>query len=223
VRKLTRLLCALFACGPLALGVRAAELSGQGAGSAATAKGGHAADGNAPGEQKGLKTARPGTQESTHADPVNDAASKGAASKGGNAAAALPLHRTAAAHSGAAHTDRGNAERLHSVQRNARALGSPARQSSRGGRGGSTRAVSLDSHNSGGPRGASPANQPRLTASNMPARATARLMSSPRMSSPRNSGVGGPHAQGIGQVGGPAVGRVTHSATIDGTQLHRKF
>lgn len=39
----------------------------------------------------------------------------------------------------------------------------------------------------------------------------------------RASTIGGPQAQGLGQVGGPAIGRPAHAATIDATQLHHKF
>jgi hypothetical protein len=214
VTKFTRLLCALWACGPLALGARAVESPAHNAASAAAADRGEAVGGATPGRDTSIKAERPETQESMHADTA-----KGAGSQGRNAAlVASPRRRTSPPQSSAAHAARGNADRLHSLQRNARALGPPARQSSPGGRAGSTRAVTLDRHDSRGPRSVSPVSQPKLTASNGSARPAARLASTPS-----NSGVGGPHAQGVGQAGGPAISRTAHSGTIDGTQLHRKF
>jgi hypothetical protein len=38
-----------------------------------------------------------------------------------------------------------------------------------------------------------------------------------------NSPIGGPRAQTIGRLGGPAVGRTNHSAAIAGTQFRPKF
>jgi hypothetical protein len=38
----------------------------------------------------------------------------------------------------------------------------------------------------------------------------------------RDSTIGGPRAPGPGRVGGPAIGRTAHNATIDGTQLHHQ-
>jgi hypothetical protein len=213
--KLARLLCALSACGPLALGAGAAESPVQNAASVAAAnRGQEAADGNASGADTGIKAGRPVGQEST---PMDSA--KGAGSKGRNAAvAASPPRHSAPPQSGIAHAARGNADRLHSLQRIARALGPLSRQPSPGGRVGPARAVTHDPHDGRGPQGMSPASPPKLAASNGAARPAARPTSIPR-----NLGVGGPHAQGVGQVGGPAIARTTHSGTIDGTQVHHKF
>jgi hypothetical protein len=63
-----------------------------------------------------------------------------------------------------------------------------------------------------------PSNQPKLATSNGAASPAARPAATPR-----NSAMGGPHAQELGRVGGPVIGRTTHSPTIDGTQLHHKF
>src|ERR1700722_18584561 len=54
---------------------------------------------------------------------------------------------------------------------------------------------------------------------------SARAISAPppaaRLASiPRISAIGGPHPQAFARVGGPAVSRTTHIATIDGAQLH---
>jgi hypothetical protein len=39
----------------------------------------------------------------------------------------------------------------------------------------------------------------------------------------RDSIIGGPRGQALGRIGGPLSGQASHSATIDGTQLHHKF
>jgi hypothetical protein len=69
-----------------------------------------------------------------------------------------------------------------------------------------------------GPQGVRPASQPKLAAATSAASPAARLAVTPR-----NSTIGGPHPQGFGRVGGPAIGRATHGATIDGGQMHPKF
>jgi hypothetical protein len=63
----------------------------------------------------------------------------------------------------------------------------------------------------------SPAGQTKVAASKGAAPSAARPSSTPRISA-----IGGPHAQGLGRMGGPAISRATHSATVDGTQLHHK-
>jgi len=212
--KLARLLCALWECGPLALAADATESPANNAASAAAANRGQAAGANASGADTSIKAERPWTQESMHADSA-----KGASSKGRNAApAASPRRRSAPPQSGVAHAARGNADRLHSLQRNALARGPLARPPSPSGRLGSTRAVTHDPQASRGPQGVSLVSQPELAASKSAARPAARLPPTPR-----NLGVGGPHAQGVGQVGGPALARTSHSGSIDGTQLRRKF
>jgi hypothetical protein len=116
---------------------------------------------------------------------------------------------------GVAKGARSNAGRVHSLL-NAQAHG--GRLARQPGRAGSTRAVTHGPDDVRGPRGVSPASQPKMAASNGAAPSAARLSSTPR-----NSAIGGPHAQGLGRVGGPAISRTTHSATIDGTQLRHKF
>jgi hypothetical protein len=75
-----------------------------------------------------------------------------------------------------------------------------------------------------GARGASPALPPAVTAPNVAARAAAHPSAAPNPSAAaRASAIGGPHTQGLGRVGGPAIGRPAHAATIDGTQLHHKL
>jgi hypothetical protein len=123
-------------------------------------------------------------------------------------AAAAPSPRRAAMGPprGAALASRGTAARQHSPP-NAQARGRLARQAN--GLGGSAGAAAgspgfTGSHGARprprpGP-GPGPAGPPKLTASAPPA-------------APR----------GLGRVGGPAISRTTHSATVDGTQLRHKF
>jgi hypothetical protein len=67
------------------------------------------------------------------------------------------------------------------------------------------------------PQGVTPAGQPKLATSNSVASPVPRLTATPR-----GSIIGGPHAQGSGRVGGPAISRTTRSATIDGTRPPHK-
>ena len=124
----------------------------------------------------------------------------------------------------------GNADRVHSLL-NAQARGHPARQPGRSVR--SARAVAQGPDDARGRVGVSAAGQSKLAASNgaaaMPAgqpKLAASISAAPpaaRLSSiPRNSAIGRPHAQALARVGGPAISRTTHSATIDGAQLHHK-
>jgi len=46
---------------------------------------------------------------------------------------------------------------------------------------------------------------------------------SARPAVPAGSKLAGTHAQGLGHLGGPPSSRMIHGATIEGTQLHRKF
>jgi hypothetical protein len=46
---------------------------------------------------------------------------------------------------------------------------------------------------------------------------------SARPAAPVGSKLAGTHAQGLGHLGGPPSSRMIHGATIEGTQLHRKF
>ena len=125
-----------------------------------------------------------------------------------------PKRRDAAAAAPSPLAARGTAARQHSPP-NAQARGRLARQAN--GLGGSAGAAAgwpgiTGSHGAG----PGPAGPPKLTASAPPA--------APRQSVTRkNSTIGGPHAQGFGRVGGPAISRTTHSATVDGTQLRHKY
>jgi hypothetical protein len=78
----------------------------------------------------------------------------------------------------------------------------------------------------GSARAAPPTRQLATNPAGLPARpAAASTAASPParpVVSTRNPIIGGPHTQAIGHVGGPALSRPIRSATIDGTQLHRK-
>ena len=147
--------------------------------------------------------------------PAHTGAGSGVAPKRRDAAAApSPRRGSMGPPRGAALAARGTASRQHSPP-SAQARGRLARQTN--GLGGSAGAAAgwpgiTGSHGAG----PGPAGPPKLTASAPPA--------APRQSVTRkNSTIGGPHAQGFGRVGGPAISRTTHSATVDGTQLRRKF
>jgi hypothetical protein len=111
---------------------------------------------------------------------------------------------------------RGNADRLRSLI-SAQAHGRIAHQSNRRTIG-STRVATEGDRVDRTPRGASPVRWPTRVASTIAARAT----TSQRVVA-RGATIGGPHASGLGWVGGPAINRTSHNATVDGSQLHHKF
>jgi hypothetical protein len=217
--KVFHILCAILACAPLAFEARATASSEDGRPSVAADNAGRAAGRTAPSRDASAKPEGTRDREPTRARPRTGGGSTGGGSKGRDAAAAVSPRRGSVtpqrgvAQVGVAQTGR-NADRLHSLL-NAQARGRLTRQPSRPA--GSTRAVTrgLDVR---GPQGGMPAGQPRLAASNSAASPAARLVMTPRTST-----IGGPHSQGIGRVGGPAISRTTRSATVDGTQLHHKF
>jgi hypothetical protein len=68
------------------------------------------------------------------------------------------------------------------------------------------------------PQGITPAGQPNPAAS----RGAASPVPRPT-ALPSGPAIGGPRAQGSGRVGGPAIGRTTRNATIDGSRPPHKF
>jgi hypothetical protein len=223
--KMSHILCAMLACAPLTFEARAATSSADGPSSAAAVNVGEAAGRAAPSRNAGSKRGRTVDRGSNQAG-----AQTGSGSKGRDAAAAAsPRRGSATSQGGVAQTGRSNADRLHSLL-NAQARGRLARQP---GRAGSTRAVTRGPDDVRGSQGVSPAGRSKLAASNSAAAmpvvqpkvaASNSAPSAARLSStPRNSAIGGPHAQGLGRVGGPAISRATHGATVDGAQLHHKF
>jgi hypothetical protein len=162
-------------------------------------------------------------------------ASKGSASRGRDAAATVsPRPGSAAparsaAQTGVAQAGRGNADRLRSLL-NARARGRVVRQPGRAV--GSPRGAAGGPAVRGAPPGVGSAGQRKLAASNTAAPPTA-LPGQPKLAAPkspaspaaapRSLGIGGPHPQVSGRIGGPPVSRTTRSATIDGGQLRHKF
>jgi hypothetical protein len=229
--KVSHILCAMLACAPLTYEARATASSENGSSSVAAANVGEAAGRAAPSRNAGTKRGRTGDR-----GPNQAAARTSDGSKGRDAAAAASPRggsvppQAGAGKAAASQAGRSNADRLHSML-NARVNGHLARRPSRPV--GSTRGApgGPDLH---GARGVSPAGQSKLAASNsaaaMPlgqlkvAASNSAASSAARLSSaPRNSAMGGPHAQGLGRVGGPAISRATHSATVDGAQLHHKF
>jgi hypothetical protein len=232
--KMSHILCTMLACALLTFEARATASSADGPSSAAAANIGDAAGRAAPSRNAGAKPGRAGDRGLNQAGAQTGIGSKGR----GAAVAASPRHgsgtsQAGVAQGGAAQAGRSNADRLHSLL-NAQARGRLARQP---GRVGSTRAVTrgpddvrgpqgrspagqskMAALNGGAPPAAVPAGQPKVAASSSAAPSASRLSSTPGYPAIR-----GPHVQGLGRVGGPAISRATHSAIVDGAQLHRKF
>jgi hypothetical protein len=246
--KVSHILCAMLACAPLTLEARATASSENGSSSVAAANVGEAAGRKAPSRNAGTKRGRTGDRGSSQAAARTSDGSKGpdaaapASPRGGSVPPQAGAGKAAVSQAG-----RSNADRLHSML-NARVNGHLARQRSRPV--GSTRGATggPDVH---GAQGTSPAAQPKLAASSgaappaaVPAgqsklaasnsaaamqagqpklAASSSAPPSAKLSTPRSSAIGGPHAPGLGRLGGPAASRTTHSATIDGTQQRHKF
>jgi hypothetical protein len=244
--KKSHILCAMLACASLISEAHAIPSSREGPSSAAAADAGDAAGPAPPGHGAGSKVQRAGDPGSPRSR-----ARTGDASKGRDAAAADSSRRSSVApqpgagKAGIGQAGRGNADRLHSML-NTQARGHLARQ--HGGPVGSTRGATggADVH---GPQGVNTAGQSKLAASNgaaapaavpagqskLVANSAASLAARPAgapsiaaspaarlAATPRGSAIGGPRVQSAGRVGGPAITRTTHGATIDGTQLHHK-
>jgi len=227
--KMSHILCAMLACAPPTFEACAAASSADGPPSAAAANVGEAAGRAGPSRNAGAKRGRTGDR-----GPNQAAARTSDGSKSPDAAApASPRGGSVPPKAGAgkaavSQASRSNADRLHSML-NARVNGHLARQ--RGRPVGSARGATAgpDLH---GAQGMSPAAQPKLAASNRAAAmqagqpklaASSSAPPSARLSTPRSSAVGGPHAPELGRLGGPAISRTAHSATVDGAQLHHKF
>jgi hypothetical protein len=214
--KVTAILCAILACVALAFEAPAIASSEDGRPSRPEANAGRAA----PGQDASAKPEGTHDREPAQARARTGGGSAGGVSKARDAAAAASPRRgsvmppRSGVQGGPARAARGNADRLNSIL-NARAHGRLARQPSRPA--GTARAVARgpEVH---GPRDVGPAGQPKLATSNSPTSPAARPAPNPR-----NSAIGGPHAQTLGRVGGPAISGRTHSATVDGNQLHHKF
>jgi len=109
----------------------------------------------------------------------------------------------------------GNADRLHSML-SANPRGRLAKASSRPV--GSNHAATGGDGVVSSPRGSNPAGKPKPAVSKNASQATTGVKTVAD-----GSRIGGPHASGLGRLGGPATGRTANSATINGTQLHRKL
>jgi hypothetical protein len=223
--KVSHILCAILACAPLTFEARATASSEDDRPSRPAANEGRAAGRAAPSRDASIKPEGTRDRDPTQARArtgggPTGGGSSGGVSKGRDAAAAASPRRGSVTpprgvvQGAAARAARDNADRLNSML-NARAHGRLARQPSRPV--GTARAVARGPEFRG-PRDVGPAGQPKLATSNSPASPAARPAATPR-----NSAIGGPHAQTLGRVGGPAISRTTHSATVDGNQLHHKF
>jgi hypothetical protein len=237
--KVPHILCAILACAPLTFEARATASSEDGRPSRPVADAGQAAGRAVPSRDASTKPEGTPDRDPTQARARTGGGSTGGVSKARDAAAAAsPRPGSVTPPRGvvqgaAARAVRGNADRLNSLL-NARARGRLARQPSRPA--GSARAVAPGPE-ARGPRDVGPAGQPKLGKSNTAAAPTAMMAGQPKMATsnsltspaarpapnPRNSAIGGPHGQTLGRVGGPAISRTTHSATIDGNQPQHKF
>jgi len=205
--KIARLLCVIWVCAPLALEAGAAGSPASGGSSAAAM--GQAAGGSAPARDTSIKAGRAQTHESTQAGSA-----KAGGSKGRNAAVAVAPRRGAVTPQRAAgQLARSNADRLHSLlsakARERRTAASNPVPSTRG---------ATANRIAGGSRTSSPLAQRTLPASKLPAPSATSVKAVAG-----SSRIGGPQTAGRGRLGGPAIGRTANSATINGTQLHRKF
>jgi hypothetical protein len=227
--KFVQVLCAVWIC-TRALESGAAESPAHGRESAAPANADQAAGRTVP-SQAEVSAQPPGTRDR---EPTQARARTGGGSNGRDTAAAGSPRRgsvtppRSVAAGGVGQAVHGNSARLQSLL-SAKAPGLLARHPGRPA--GSTRAVT---HGQGerGSQAVGAAGQRNLAASNTAAPPTA-LPGQPKLAAPkspaspaaapRSSGIGGPHAQVSGRIGGPAVGRATRSATIDGGQLRHKF
>jgi hypothetical protein len=233
--------CAILACAPLSFEARAIASTEAGRPSQPQAHAGPAAgpaapDRDASARSRGTPDPEPnrahpptgsgstggGSRGSAAAKgPARGSGSNGSGSKGRDAAggvsprrgSATPAH--GAAQSKVAQAGRANADRLHSLL-SARAQGHLVRQPGRAV--GSPHGAAGSPAVRGSPPSTPPPSRPKLAVAN-PAPAPAAR---PAVI-PRSPGIGGPHAQVSGRVGGPAVGRTTGSATVNGAQMRHKF
>jgi hypothetical protein len=231
MKKLSHILCAILAWVPLTVEARATPSSEDGRQSAANAdreaaNADRAAGRAAPSRNAGTQPGRTGGRDSTQAGAR--------ASKGRDAAAADSSSRgSVTPQRGVGQSARGNsnADRLHSLL-NAQANGHLARRqpgrAARSTRAASSAASGAATRTAPGaatrgrgapvPQGMTPAGQPKLAASRGAASPVPRTTAIPS-----GPAIGGPRAQGLGRVGGPANNRTTRSATIDGSRPPHKF
>jgi hypothetical protein len=246
--KMPRILGALLVCAPLAFAAGAPASSEPGATHAAE-KRDAARDAASPPAAEPDSSAKAGRA----ADPSVPASSgKGSVSTARDAESALSPRRGGAdvPQHAPGPAARGNGDRLRGLLE-AQARGYSARQSSqpvgsiRGANGNAPARGPSGASPAFPPALTAPNMAARSAANlsaapNLSAAANSRTAANPRAAAnpsaaanssaaanlsaaARASTIGGPQAQGLGQVGGPAIGRPAHAATIDGTQLHHKF
>jgi hypothetical protein len=205
--KIARLLCVIWVCAPLALEAGAAGSPASG-GSPVAAMG-QAAGGSAPARDTSIKAGRAETHESTQVGSAKAGGSKGRDAVVGGS----PRNGSVARQRGAGQLARSNADRLHALL-SARARGQRTAASN------PVRSTPGATGNrmAGASRSSSPLAQRALPASKHPAPSATSVKAVVG-----GSRIGGPQTAGPGRLGGPAIGRTAHSATINGTQLHRKF
>jgi hypothetical protein len=207
--KIARLLCALWVCGPLVVEAGAAEAPAGNDASAALVDSGHDAADSTPGRDANIKAGRPVAQ-----GPTEARSGEVGGSTGRHATVPVSPHRDSFTPPHAAGPfARSNADRLHSLS-GAKARDSVAKAPNR------MESAKATAGNMAG-RGihGSSVGSPIPPVSNRAIRGGDSLAVVARGSSIG----GGSYARGYGRLPGPATGRTARNASIDGTQLHRKF
>jgi hypothetical protein len=224
--KVVLRLCALWLCGPLALGASAAALPAHGGSSAALDNMGQAVGGDPAGRDARIKSGRPVTQESTRVD-----SGKIGASGGRNAVVAVsPRHDPVTPPSAAAALARSHADRQHSLL-STRARGRIAPTSNRSPGRSSAAASGNVTARARGLAAARPQGLPtspiatsfaRILPLQPVATSAVRVPPSLKAAAAGRPNLGGPRATGPGRLGGPAIGRIANNTGIDGKLIHRK-
>ena len=199
----------LLACGPLALGARAAESPANGGSPAPLAKFGPAFGRDPPGTEARLATGRPATQESSRLG------SGGISGSGPRHAVAVasPRHGSVTAPHAAA-IARGRLARA-SIRPAPSAAPAGSRVAPRAQGPTGTHSHELPKTSvAASPSGIAPSRQVGASAVRVPQNLKAAA---------RGPMLGGPRAAGAGRLGGPAIRRSAINTGIDGTQIHRKY
>jgi hypothetical protein len=214
--KVAPLLCAMVVCTRLALAGGAAVPSERNGPSVAAANSATAAKPTDVAPSRAQLSARtrppPGMNAGTNSGRADDRQSTSARSEKGGRSAARDARADVPRHTGSVTTQRGgsqlaraNSDRLRSLF-SAQAHGRPLRQPIR--------------------RPVGPVHP--VTAGGMvvrgPMASNAAIRAAPgQRPLVRTPAAHGTHAPGAGLSGGPAIGRTTHAAALDGTQMHRKL
>jgi hypothetical protein len=208
--KASHLLCAMLVCAPLTFAACASASSEDVRSSAALAGIGEAAGAAAPGRNISTEAGRGQARTNGLVRSENGGGSKGR----GAEPAILRRDNSVLPQRGVGQVTRSNADRVRSLL-SAQARERIAKASSRVG---PTRAAAGGNMLLRASPGASSVGRFAPAPSKIAARAAASLKAIAG-----NSTIGGPYSSGPGRLGGPTIGRTVYSATVDATQLHRKY